>query len=74
MVEWYGRLERLAASPGTATKLMLMNGQVDVRAVLPTIQAPTLVLHRAADEFIDVRHSRYVAEHVRGCQARAASR
>ncbi len=46
---WRGtrKLERLAASPGTAAKLMRMNGQVDVRAVLPTIQAPTLVLHRA---------------------------
>src|SRR5947209_2902920 len=68
LVQWYAKLERLAASPGTAAKLMLMNGQVDVRAVLPTIQAPTLVLHRADDEFIDVRHSRYVAEHVPGAK------
>jgi pimeloyl-ACP methyl ester carboxylesterase len=61
---WYGRLERLAASPGTAAKLMRMNSEVDVRAVLPSIQAPTLVLHRESDPFIDVRHSRYLAEHI----------
>ncbi len=68
LVHWYAKLERLAASPGTAAKLMLMNGQVDVRAVLPTIQAPTLVLHRAEDRFIDPRHSRYLAEHIPGAR------
>ena len=49
--EWFARLERLAASPGTAAKLMMMNAEVDVRAVLPSIQVPTLVLHRADDQF-----------------------
>ncbi len=62
--DWFARLERAAASPATASKLMMMNGDVDVRAVLPTIQAPTLVLHRAHDGFIDIRHSRYLAEHI----------
>jgi class 3 adenylate cyclase len=65
---WFARLERLAASPGTAAKLVLMNGQVDVRAVLPQVQAPTLVLHRAADPFIDKRHSLYLAEHIPGAR------
>ncbi|MGZ4251629.1 MAG: adenylate/guanylate cyclase domain-containing protein [Solirubrobacteraceae bacterium] len=64
--QWFARLERLAASPGTAAKLMMMNAEVDVRAVLPTIQVPTLVLHRAGDKFIDIRHSRYLAEHIPG--------
>ncbi|HZU60872.1 MAG TPA: adenylate/guanylate cyclase domain-containing protein [Solirubrobacteraceae bacterium] len=66
--DWFARLERAAASPATAAKLMLMNGEVDVRAVLPTIQAPTLVLHRAHDPFIDVRHSRYLTEHIPGAR------
>jgi class 3 adenylate cyclase/alpha-beta hydrolase superfamily lysophospholipase len=65
---WYARLERLAASPGTAAKLMMMNAEVDVRAVLPSIQAPTLVMHRGGDRFIDVRHSRYLAEHIPGAR------
>jgi class 3 adenylate cyclase len=65
---WYARLERLAASPGTAAALMRMNADVDVRAVLPSIQVPTLVLHRPADRFIDVRHSRYLAEHIKGAK------
>ena len=66
--EWYGRLERLSASPGMAARLMLMNGQIDVRAVLPQIQAPTLVLHRPDDRFIDIRHSRYLTEHIPGAR------
>jgi class 3 adenylate cyclase len=68
LVQWYGKLERLAAGPGMAAKLMLMNGEVDVRAVLGSIQAPTLVLHRRDDPFIDVRHSRYLADHIPGAR------
>jgi class 3 adenylate cyclase len=66
--EWFARLERLAASPGTAAKLMRMNGEIDVRAVLPSIQAPTLVMHRTGDKFVDIRHSRYLADHIRGAR------
>jgi len=66
--DWGARLERLAVSPGTAAKLMLMNGEVDVRAVLGSIQAPTLVLHRVEDPFIDIRHSRYLASHIPGAR------
>jgi class 3 adenylate cyclase len=66
--QWFARLERLAASPGTAAKLMRMNAEVDVRAVLPTIRVPTLVLHRAGDQAIDIRHSRYLAEHIPGAR------
>ena len=65
---WFARLERLSASPGTAIKLMRMNGEIDVRAVLPSIQTPTLVLHRPADALMDVRHSRYLAEHIPGAR------
>lgn len=65
---WFARLERLAASPGTALKLMRMVGEVDVRAVLPSIQAHTLVLHRPADRAFDIRHSRYLADHIPGAR------
>jgi class 3 adenylate cyclase/pimeloyl-ACP methyl ester carboxylesterase len=61
---WAGRLERLAASPGTAQALFRMHSETDVRPVLPSIQAPTLVMHRSNDQFIDIRHSRYLAEHI----------
>jgi class 3 adenylate cyclase len=68
LVDWFARLERLAASPGTAQKLTMMNAQVDVRAVLSSIKVPTLVLHRAGDKFVDRRHSLYLAEHIPGAR------
>ncbi len=68
LLDWYAKLQRLAASPGMAAKLMLMNGEVDVRAVLPSIQVPTLVLHRPADRYIDIRHSRYLVDHIPGAR------
>jgi pimeloyl-ACP methyl ester carboxylesterase len=68
LVEWFARLERLSASPGTARKLGMMNADVDVRAVLPSISVPTLVVHRSGERFIDIRHSRYLAEHIPGAR------
>ena len=65
---WFAKLERLAASPGTAAKMLMMTAEVDVRAVLPQVQAPTLVLHRAQDKAIDRRHSLYLAEHIPGAR------
>jgi class 3 adenylate cyclase len=62
--EWAGKLERLAASPGAAVAFFRMQSDVDVRPVLPSIQAPTLVMHRSDDPFIDIRHARYLAEHI----------
>jgi class 3 adenylate cyclase/pimeloyl-ACP methyl ester carboxylesterase len=43
------RATRLTVSPGALLALRRMNMDVDVRGALPTIQAPTLIVHRAAD-------------------------
>ena len=47
---WFARLERLAASPGALRLLFDIAGESDVRDVLPSIAAPTLVLHRRDDQ------------------------
>jgi class 3 adenylate cyclase/pimeloyl-ACP methyl ester carboxylesterase len=62
-----GRVERSSASPAAAQTLLRMNHAIDVRHVLPTISAPTLVLHRAG-ESINVEHGRYLARHIRGAK------
>jgi class 3 adenylate cyclase len=64
MRRWAARLERLAASPGTAAAFYRMQSEIDVRPVLPSIQAPTLVMYRPGAGDIDIRHSRYLAEHI----------
>ena len=61
---WFGKLERLAMSPGMVRPIMRLIGQWDVRAVLPSIQVPTLVLHRQDDPVIDPRHAEYLAARI----------
>ncbi|MDP8968224.1 MAG: adenylate/guanylate cyclase domain-containing protein [Actinomycetota bacterium] len=61
---WFGRLRRLAASPGRMRRLVGALAQMDPRRDLERIQAPTLVLHRSEDAFIDVRHSREYARRI----------
>ena len=57
---------RRSASPGAAVALMRMNTQIDVREVLPSIQAPTLVLHRRDDLDASVDEGRWLAEQIPG--------
>jgi pimeloyl-ACP methyl ester carboxylesterase len=57
---------RRSASPGAAVALMRMNTQLDVREVLPTIQAPTLVLHRIGDLDANVEEGRWIASRIPG--------
>jgi class 3 adenylate cyclase len=65
---WWGHYERMSVSPGAAVGLLRMGFEGDVRHVLPAISVPTLVLHRARDAFVDVRHGRYIAEHIPGAR------
>jgi pimeloyl-ACP methyl ester carboxylesterase/class 3 adenylate cyclase len=59
---------RHSASPGAAAQMLRMNTLVDVRAVLPTIRVPTLVLHAVGDRDVDVRDARYLADHIAGAK------
>jgi pimeloyl-ACP methyl ester carboxylesterase/DNA-binding CsgD family transcriptional regulator len=58
---WWSTFLRSSASPGAAKALSRMNSEIDVRHVLPTIQAPTLVVHRTGDQLIEVGSARYMA-------------
>ena len=64
MQTWLARLERLCMSPSAHERLWRHNSDVDVRADLPGLTVPTLVMHRTGDAFMDIRHSRYLAEHI----------
>jgi pimeloyl-ACP methyl ester carboxylesterase/DNA-binding CsgD family transcriptional regulator len=61
---WWARYLRMAASPAMAQNVIRMNMRLDIRDVLPRINVPTLILHRAGDTWIDVGHGRYLAEHI----------
>ena len=63
-MDWFAKLQRYGAPPGVARKLLYLAGDHDVRGVLPTIQAPTLVMRRKEDEFIFREHAVYLAENI----------
>ena len=64
--EWWASYLRMGASPGAAVALTRMNAEIDIRAVLPSIRVPTLVLHRAGDRCLRVEEGRYLASHIPG--------
>jgi class 3 adenylate cyclase len=60
----WARQERLAASPGTFALMWPLVSQLDVRAVLPTVRVPTLVLHHTDDSLIAPEWGKYFADHI----------
>jgi pimeloyl-ACP methyl ester carboxylesterase len=61
---WWARYLRMAASPAMASSVIRMNTRMDLRALLPEVSVPTLILHRTDDNWIEVGHGRYLAEHI----------
>ncbi|MGH7263564.1 MAG: adenylate/guanylate cyclase domain-containing protein [Candidatus Rokuibacteriota bacterium] len=59
---------RLAASPGAAAAVMRMNGEIDVRHVLPVIRVPTLILHRIGDRLTSIDQARVMAQCIAGAK------
>jgi class 3 adenylate cyclase len=64
----WARHNRLAASPRTVSLMLPLVAEMDVRAVLPTIRVPTLVVHHADDPFIVPAMGKYVADHIPGAK------
>ena len=60
----WARMERLAASPATVALMMPMVSGMDVRALLPTVRVPTLVVHHSDDSMIVPSMGRYVADNI----------
>ncbi|MGO9047381.1 MAG: adenylate/guanylate cyclase domain-containing protein [Xanthobacteraceae bacterium] len=65
---WFARFERLGASPAAVMSYMRMNSQIDISDIVPTIQVPTLVIHRTQDVTINVEAGRYLAKHIPGAR------
>jgi class 3 adenylate cyclase len=65
---WYAKLQRTSASPRAAQAFLRVMLEVDLRPILPVVQAPTLVLHRRDVQFVPVEHGRYLAEHLSGAR------
>jgi pimeloyl-ACP methyl ester carboxylesterase len=59
---------RHSASPGAAVALLRMNTEIDIRAILPTICVPTLVIHRTGDRDANVEGGRWLAAKIAGAR------
>ena len=64
----WARMERLAGSPGTLALMMPLATEVDVRAVLPTVRVPTLVVQHSDDVIFPPAKGKYIAEHIPGAK------
>ncbi|WNG93207.1 adenylate/guanylate cyclase domain-containing protein [Mycobacterium sp. ITM-2016-00318] len=60
----WARMERLALSPRTLALMLPLAMEMDVRALLPTVRVPTLVLQHADSVVTPPAKGRYIAEHI----------
>lgn len=66
--ERLARAERLSVSPAVAVAMQRIILDSDVRQVLGTVSAPTLVLHRADNTYAPAVWGRYLAAHIGGAR------
>jgi pimeloyl-ACP methyl ester carboxylesterase/DNA-binding SARP family transcriptional activator len=66
--DWFATFLRQSASPQDALSLWRWNTEIDMRAILPAIHVPTLVLHRTGDRWVKLEEGRFLAERIDGAR------
>jgi pimeloyl-ACP methyl ester carboxylesterase len=64
----FARFERMSITPSAFARIVRMVREIDVRAVLPTIHVPTLVVQRLDDRMTSPCHGHYLASHIPGAR------
>jgi class 3 adenylate cyclase/pimeloyl-ACP methyl ester carboxylesterase len=64
----WARHERLSASPGTVALMMPVVSELDIRALLPTVRVPTLVVHHTDDALVPPEYGKDIADHISGAK------
>jgi pimeloyl-ACP methyl ester carboxylesterase/DNA-binding winged helix-turn-helix (wHTH) protein len=59
--KWFDELQRVSTSPENAARLMQRDDDIDVRPLLPQVQAPTLVIHCDRDHAVRAEEGRRLA-------------
>jgi class 3 adenylate cyclase len=65
---WSARMQRAIASPRVVRAHLRALLELDVRAILPQIRVPTLVLHHREFQPLPLAPGRYLAEHIPGAR------
>lgn len=68
VLEVYARLQRYSASPAMLQQTFEMFLDIDVRAILPSVSVPTLVLHREGDRAVNHRAGAWMASQIPGAR------
>jgi pimeloyl-ACP methyl ester carboxylesterase len=63
---WNARSARFGVGPDLAADVIRASYEADVRALLPSVSCPTLVLHREGNRYVHLGAGRYLAEHIPG--------
>src|SRR5262245_3509171 len=56
------RYQRLVASPSAVRRVLVANHEIDVRAILPQVRRPTLIMHRRGERAVSKENGRYLAD------------
>lgn len=62
------KFERNACTRQMARQMIQANADIDVRALLPSVAAPTLVMHAAGDPLIPRAFGQYLSAHIPGAR------
>jgi class 3 adenylate cyclase len=65
---WWARTQRLGVGAERYGETVRVGVERDVRPLLASVSAPTLVLHREQDRYIRLGAGRYLAEHIPGAR------
>lgn len=57
LAEWLAAHQRRSTNPTTAAALLKIHHPTDLRSLLPTIAASTLILHRREDDPLPVKQT-----------------
>jgi pimeloyl-ACP methyl ester carboxylesterase len=58
------RYQRVTASPSAMRRVTQANAEIDVRAILPQLRRPVLIVQRRGDQVVRCGNGRYLADHV----------
>ena len=64
----FAKFERLSSSPGALRTILSLHRQIDVTSILPSLQVPTLILHRRTDAQVPIALGRTLAEQIQGAK------
>jgi len=67
-IDWFNELQRRTTSPACAARYFRTTNEIDVRALLPKVRVPTLVLHLRDDAVHAFEYGREVAAGIPGAR------